>query len=293
MNIFTKTFIAMFLLVEAVSAADQPITWNNPGRNQAHYDQQQSNHRGWHGWHGGGGWGGGWGGRGYHSSTAYEGARRGEAALVAAEGQFLRGLGEFYQRRESAIDHRIDNWNKYVHTRWRVRDTYKERVRKDHDWLSKKEKQLDAAERRYELQKRESELRERGVLPPKPENAGKIKYGDKWFTLKEFKDSKEYDVMIFLRELKQLDITRRKIAKEMQDKEDLKYLAFYRGMSFVQQERFKKMPSEDKLMSFYHFAYPNKYHEFLEKKNDAKFYNNRPYLLPKAGENGLPKNPLK
>lgn len=200
--------------------------------------------------------------------------------------------GKYLNDRESARRSYIKNWDRYVRTRWAVRDEYKARNKPEHA-LDRKERMLDQAERAFALKQREEKLRAAGVLPPRHPDAGAFGYDNKRFkNMDEFRASPEYQTMLDKRRMNELQRNAEKLAAEQRRQKAVDFGRMWAKMSWLSKESWSRRSPEYKARVLREFKDPDLMWKRLEDDRNRRFYESRPYLIPRAGKNGLPPLPL-
>ena len=162
---------------------------------------------------------------GYHSSTAAEGYLRGRGAAAIGAGQYLESLGRYQNLNQEARRRAYDNWVNGVRTRWDIKDEYKARFRRDHPtYPERRMHQLDMIEARALVEKREEEMRAKGLLHPKPESAFGYN-GVRYKSYAEFKTTPAYKQMIADRDAKAKKREAEKVAEKARYDAATKFLA--------------------------------------------------------------------
>lgn len=133
-----------------------------------------------------------------------------------------------------------------IYSRWRIQDEYKFR-NKTENFLDRKERYLDQAERAYALNQREEDLRRSGVIPPRHPDAGKFFYKDKKYGSYElFKETPEYVDFLVERRLKEIDKKSIDIEKEVNRIRDNAFLMMWHKLSDIGKEKFNQLSSREK-----------------------------------------------
>lgn len=215
-----------------------------------------------------------------HASTAAEGYLSGAARLMIGRGYAVDSYGRFLINRESARRQAIDNWSHSVRERWAIRDEYKAR-NKTENYLDRKERMLDQAERRHALQQREDELREKGILPPKTKGYF-IHKGKKFYSIEEWKKSPEYAQQMDENRMRELQRNAEKLAEQKRQQDALDFLRMWRKMSYFDRERYSRLSAAEKARRLEEFKNPELLYKRLEEQENRRFYEQRPYLIPKA-----------
>jgi hypothetical protein len=124
------------------------------------------------------------------------------AAIISAISQNQINITQARINQQTADRMRLENkqiHNENVREYWKLRDEYNTReFNKHHPSII--EKRLDAAVKNHELKQKEQQLRQQGVLPPKPDPHFTIN-GKKFASYQEWRNSPEYDRFIRNRDL--------------------------------------------------------------------------------------------
>lgn len=230
-----------------------------------------------------------WGYR--HASTAAEGYLSGRARLTVANGIALRHFGKYLIDRETARSQAIDNTAKRIRTRWEIQDEYRTRQRRLHPtYPERMEKRLDMAEKVHALREREKALIDKGILPPKPVPSFTYK-GHKFKNYAEFKKSDLYWDMIKERDARLAKREAEKKAAEARRQQAVEFGRMWAGMSWLAREKYSRSSPEYKARYKAEWKNPELMWKRLEDDRNRRFYEARPYLIPRAGKNGLPPYP--
>lgn len=233
-----------------------------------------------------------WFGGGYrHASTAQEGYLTGAARLMAGRGIYLDNLGNFYIKREQARGLRIDNWDHAIRTRWAIKDDYKAR-NKPENYLDRRERLLNQAERKYALDQREAELREKGVLPPKKKGYFVVK-GKKFHSIEEWRASPEYRQVRMEAQIRELNRLQQKKLDEARRQEAVEFGRMWSKMSWLAREQYTRLSPEKKARYKLEWKYPDLKWKRLKEEDARRFYEKRPHLIPRGKQpySQLPKVP--
>ena len=221
-----------------------------------------------------------------HASTAQEGYLNGQARLQVGRGIGSYYYGQYLRDYESARSQYLRNQADAIRLRWQIQDEYKER-NKSENYLDRKERLMDQAVRRHELEQREKELIEAGILPEK--KPGYFVYkGKKYESYYAFKESPEY--LDFQDEIAE---RRRQYeaeeAKKKQDYQDsIDFLRMWRKMGPTSRERYGRMSQYEKDRALREFKNPDLRWERYKEEDAVRFYRDKPWLIHKAGKNGYP-----
>ncbi len=127
------------------------------------------------------------------SSTANEGNLRGWGSLFRGMGNWLDSLGNYENLHEEARSKHIDNFDKGLHTKWRIQDEATARRRAAFEskyGLQAKYQRLSLIEATAEYRAKEDDLRRRGLLPAKGKPGFNYR-GVRYPSYNAFKDTKE------------------------------------------------------------------------------------------------------
>lgn len=215
-----------------------------------------------------------------HASTAAEGYLSGAARLWIGQGYAVDSYGRYLRNREEARRQYIDNWSHSVRQRWAIRDEYKAR-NKTENYLDRKERMLDQAERRHALKLREEQLIEKGILPPKKKGYFMHK-GKKFHSIEEWRKSPEYAQQMDENRMKELQRNAENLAKAKQQQEALDFLRMWRGMSYFAREQYSRLSPAKKAQRLAEFKNPDLKWKRLEEQQNRRFYEKRPHLIPRA-----------
>lgn len=120
----------------------------------------------------------------------------GAGRLAAGVGIYIDNLGRYQINHEVARRLYIDNRSHYIRERWRIKDEYKERFRRDHPTYAERlENRMDMAEKMHALRQREKELIEKGILP-EPGKPAFIYKGESYPSYEAFKQTAAYQDMM-------------------------------------------------------------------------------------------------
>lgn len=137
-----------------------------------------------------------------------------------------------------------------IRERWAIQDEYKER-NKTENYLDRKERMLDQAERAYELNSREEYLRSRGILPPKKQSG--IVFNDKHYSsYEELSESEEYQSYI---ESKRIERKEKEWQKQFEKERYSAFIQMWHRLSDSGKEQFGRLSYEEKesRIDEYHF----------------------------------------
>lgn len=225
----------------------------------------------------------------HHASTAAEGYLTGKARLHAANGLAAKFFGDYLVSREQAYNLRIQNEADRIRTRWSIQDEYRARNQRP-NYLERRARSLDMAEQRHALDLREQELRDKGVLPPKPEPSITYK-GESFKSYAEFKESDLYWDMLVERDKRLFAREAEAEAAEARRQAAVEFGRMWAGMSFLARDSYTRLSPELKARYKLEWKYPELKYKRLEDDRNRRFYEERPYLIPRAGKNGLPPYP--
>lgn len=221
-----------------------------------------------------------------HASTAAEGYLNGASRLLAARGYYLDGLGNYLNKYEAARRTYIDNWSHYVRTRWAIQDQAKQRRNAGRtDWATRRMKELDNLERRHAVKEREQELRDKGILPPKKKSGFVVK-GKFFESYEDFKGSDEWYAVKQEAQLRELDRQEEKRQAELRRQKAIEFGQMWRGMSWIAKERYNRMSAAERERYKLEWKHPELKYKRLETERNRKFYEERPYLIPRAKQPG-------
>lgn len=107
---------------------------------------------------------------------------RAASERMTAYGEYLKSRAEARKTHaeariaeSEAFHHEIETHDFKVRTRWEIKDEYERRRKQNRQSFAEiREKRLDRIERMAALDEREEQLRQKGILPPKPESGVKI-----------------------------------------------------------------------------------------------------------------------
>lgn len=175
----------------------------------------------------------------YHSSTVQEGIRRGQADLYRGQGQYLRDLGYYENLTEEARSRQLDNWEKWNQTRERIQADRNERLYGE-DYLDRKEKLLDMAERRHELQQRERSLQASGVLPMPPQPKAVIN-GKEYISHRDWRNNARPEYMLMQSQRAERHVLERieELNAERRKKEAYAFEGFWRSLDSTAKTNYK------------------------------------------------------
>ena len=223
----------------------------------------------------------------HHASTAAEGYLSGAGRFLAGRGIYLQGLGEYLNDYEAARRSYIDNWSHYVHTRWAIKDEWSARQKAAHpDWPTRRMQQLDMLERAAAVRARESELRERGILPPKSDSPGVVVKGKLFESYEDFQGSPEWRQVRLEAQLRELDRLEEEQQAEIRREKAVEFGRMWAGMSWLQRERYTKLDPAQRAQYKLEWKYPDLKYERMEQDRNRRFYEARPYLIPQARQPG-------
>lgn len=143
-----------------------------------------------------------------------------------------------------------------IRERWEIQDEYKER-NKTENALDRKERMLDQAERAYELNKREDDLRYRGILPPK-KSSGIIFNGIKYPSYEALSESSDYQSYIISKRLEKLEEERYKAYEKARD---VAFLQMWHRLSDAGKEQFGRLSFEEKEARIDKYYFKDEYDE--------------------------------
>jgi hypothetical protein len=234
-----------------------------------------------HPWFGYGGFGG--------ADTAQSAGLRGLGQALHGQADRLRAAGEFRERNQRAYSDYLDNTDKRIRLRWAIKDDYKARnVRPS--YLDRMEARLDMAERRAALKQREQDLIDKGILPAKPK-PGFTRNGIRYDSYADFKLSPGYDEMIAERDARIAQRKAEEAAKEARYQESIVFLRMWSKMGAMARLDYSRLSPETKAQRLAEFKNPELKWQRLKDDSNRRFYQTRPYLVPRAGQNGLPPLP--
>jgi hypothetical protein len=147
------------------------------------------------------GWYGGWYGIG--GATVAGSYLAGAAQYSIGQGMYLESLGRYYNLEQQAYNQAITNRSYNIEEKWRIRDEYRARIRRDHPgYVERENRKLNQAEKIHALNERKAGLVKQGIIPPSPKPSVSIS-GQQYSSVTDWKKSPEYPRYISAQEEKE------------------------------------------------------------------------------------------